>query len=159
MGKFSEKLGTWVFKFHFFEGGLIYTLALAHPLSLVLFNHFTGIGWDPYRVFINACLLCQSQLEYYYTLGMLSFWLLTVAVFAGIFRASTPWLKANWRKLHVINYVVFLIIGLHGFLIGTDFRIQPFYLFAILAYVLVAGIIIFVEIPRLHKNFRNWLRS
>jgi hypothetical protein len=159
MDKLTKRLGGWIFKFHVFEGGLVYTLALAHALFLILLNHYVGIGWDPYRVFINACLLCQTPLEYYYTLGMLSFWLLTVAVFAGLFRKANPWLKANWRKLHVINYAVFLIVGAHGFLIGQDFRAQPFYSFAILAYAIVAGVVVFIEIPKLYKNFGNWIRS
>lgn len=159
MDKLQEKIGGWIFNFHVFEGGLIYTLALAHPLFLILFNHYVGIGWDPYRVFINACLLCQTPRLYYYTLGMISFWLLTIAVLVSEFRKATPWMKANWRKLHVLNYIVFLLVGTHGFLIGTDFRYQPFYSFAIVAYVIITGVIIFIEIPRLYKNFRNWLRS
>lgn len=159
MSVWTKKIGAWIFKFHLFEGGLVYALVLAHPLFLILFNHFAGIGWDPYRVFINVCLLCETPLLYYYTLGIISFWILTVTVFAGIFGQDTPWLRKNWRKLHVLNYVAFLIVGLHGFLIGTDFRVQPFYSFAVVAYVLVVGVVIFVEIPRLYKNYRNWLKS
>ena len=34
-----------------------------------------------------------------------------------------------------------------------------FYSFAVVAYALVAGVVIFVEIPRLYKNYRNWLKS
>jgi methionine sulfoxide reductase heme-binding subunit len=159
MDKLQEKIGGWIFNFHVFEGGLVYTLALVHPLFLILFNHYVGIGWDPYRVFINVCLLCQTPLLYYYTLGMISFWLLTLAVFGGVFRSASPWLKAHWRKLHIINYIVFLVVGLHGFLIGTDFRYQPFYSFALVAYALVAGVVIFIELPRLYKNFRDWLKD
>ncbi|HUC95055.1 MAG TPA: hypothetical protein VMR19_03600 [Candidatus Saccharimonadales bacterium] len=159
MDKLTKKLGEWIFKFHLFEGVLVYAVVLAHPLFLILFNHFAGTGWDPYRVFINACLLCTSPLAYYYTLGIVSFWLLTLAVFAGIFRKSAPWLKANWRNIHVINYVVFLVVGLHGFLIGTDFRIQPFYSFVIAAYTIVVCIVIFIEIPKLYKSFKIWIRN
>jgi hypothetical protein len=159
MDMLTEKIGGWIFKFHVVEGAIIYCLALLHPLFFMIFSHFIGSGWNPYLVFVNVCLLCQTRIDYFYTLGRISFWLLTIASFAGIFRASTPWLKANWRKLHVINYPIFLIVGLHGFLIGTDFRIQPFYSFAILAYAIVVGIVVFIEIPKLYKNFRNWLRS
>ena len=159
MDKITEKLGGWIFNFHVVEGIVIYFLAFLHPLFFMIFNHFIGSGWDPYRVFVNACLLCQTPLEYYYTLGIVSFWLLTVAVFAGLFRHTTPWMKANWRKLHILNYVVFLTIGAHGFLIGTDFRTQPFFSFAVIAYAIVAGIVVFIELPRLYRNYRSWLRS
>lgn len=159
MEKLTKRLGNWIFDVHVFDGILIYFLAFFHPLLFMVFNHFLGLGWDPYAVFINACLLCPKPIYYYYTLGIISFWLLTITVFAGLFRASNPWLRKNWRKLHVINYVVFLIAGLHGFLIGSDFRVQPFFTFAIVAYVIALGIIIFIELPRLYRNYIKWLRG
>jgi hypothetical protein len=159
MDRLEKILGKWVFKFHLIEGAVIYCLAFLHPLLFMVFNHYIGAGWNPYHVFVNVCLLCNKPIDYYYTLGRVSFWLLTVAVLAAKFRTATPWLKANWRKLHVINYAVFLIVGAHGFLIGTDFKAQPFYSFAIIAYAIVAGIVIFIEIPRLYKNYRNWIKD
>ncbi len=159
MDKLQKIIGEWVFKYHVIEGVIIYSLALLHPLTFMVFNHFAGIGWNPYFVFVDVCLLCQSRIDYYYTLGRISFWLLSITVFAGIFRKATPWMRANWRKLHVINYAVFLIVGLHGFLIGTDFRVQPFYSFAIISYAIVLGVVVFVELPRLYKNYKNWIKS
>ena len=52
-----------------------------------------------------------------------------------------------------------MVVGLHGFLAGTDFKIQPYFSFAIIAYTVVAGVVLFVEIPRLYKNYINWIRS
>lgn len=159
MDKLTEKLGGWIFKFHVVEGAVIYSLAFLHPLFFMIFNHFIGSGWNPYLVFIDVCLLCNKPIDYYYTLGRISFWLLTITVLAAEFRMATPWLKVNWRKLHLLNYAIFLLVGLHGFLIGTDFKIQPFYSFAIVAYAIVVGIVVFVEIPRLYRNYQNWIRS
>jgi DMSO/TMAO reductase YedYZ heme-binding membrane subunit len=68
-------------------------------------------------------------------------------------------MRLNWRKLHVLNYLVFLIVGLHGFLVGTDFKVQPYYSFAIVAYAIVAGIVLLIEVPRLYRNYMSWLRS
>jgi len=159
MEYWTEKLGAWVFSFHIFEGILIYSLALLHPIIFMAYNHYVGLGWNPYAVFINACILCQTPLDFYYTLGMVSFWLLTITVFAGLFRTSSPWMRLNWRKLHVLNYLVFLIVALHGFLTGTDFKVQPYFSFAILAFAIVLGVIIFKEIPRLFRNYMSWLRG
>jgi predicted ferric reductase len=159
MGKLTKKLGEWVFSFHVFEGALAYTLVLLHPIFFLLSTYFAGGKFDPYVAFVNVCLLCNSPAGYYQTLGIISFWLLSVAVFAALFRKSTPWLKANWRKFHVINYVTFLVVGAHGFLLGLDFRVQPFFTFAVLAYAIVLGIVVFIELPRLFKNFRNWVNS
>lgn len=159
MAKIAEKLGGWVFEYHVFEGIVIYTLALAHPLSFLMFNKLAGGSFDLYFGFINICLLCKTSLDYYYTLGRISFWLLTLAVLGAELRSINPWMKANWRKLHVLNYVMFLIMGLHGFLTGTDFSVQPFFTFAIIAYVIIVGMVVFVEIPRLYKNFRGWIKN
>jgi hypothetical protein len=159
MDKLEKILGGWIFKFHLVEGALVYTLAFLHPFLFMVFNHYIGAGWNPYHVFVNVCLLCNKPIDYYYTLGRVSFWLLTIAVLAAKFRTATPWLKANWRKLHVINYAIFLIVGAHGFLIGDDFKVQPFYSFAIIAYAVVVGVVIFIELPRLYKNYRNWIKS
>lgn len=156
MGRFTEKLGGWVYKFHIFEGKLTYLLAIAHPVLLMLFSYFTGHKLDPYVVFVNACLLCQTPSGYYYTLGIVSFWLLTVTVLAAAFRNANTWMKTNWRKLHVLNYIVFLLVGLHGYFLGRDFRTQPFFSFAILAYAIIVCIVIFIELPRLFRIFKNW---
>ncbi len=159
MNKISEKLGEWVFNFHVFEGILVYLLAFLHPIFFLLSNYFSGGRLDPYAAFINVCLICKTSTDYYQTIGRISFWLLSAAFFAALFRKTIPWLKTNWRKFHVLNYLVFLFVGAHGFLIGTDFGSQPFFAFAILAYLTVSGMVIFVELPRLYKNFRNWVRS
>jgi len=159
LDKFAKKFGGWVYKFHFGEGIVTYTLIFLHLLFFMVFNHFTGHGWDPYAVFINVCVLCNLPINFYYTLGMVSFWLLTIAVFAAIFRKSNPWVTSNWRKFHIINYVVFLIVGAHAFLIGTDFSKKPFIYFALPAYAIVVGIVLFIETPRLYKNFMGWLNN
>ena len=159
MKKISAKLGGWVFNFHVFEGILAYVLVFLHPIFFLLSNYFSGGKFDPYVAFINVCLICKTPTDYYQTIGRISFWLLSISVFAAFFRKTIPWLKSNWRKFHVLNYLVFLLVGAHGFLIGTDFRSQPFFTFAILAYLTVFGMVIFIELPRLYKNFRNWVRS
>jgi DMSO/TMAO reductase YedYZ heme-binding membrane subunit len=91
-------------------------------------------------------------------LGIVSFWLLTITVLAAEFKKANPWMRANWRKLHVLNYLVFLIVGLHGFLIGTDFKIQPFYSFAIVAYLSVLYTVV-RKLPLLLSTYKNWLKG
>jgi len=159
MTMWLEKVGGWVYKFHIINGAVTYTLVLLHGILLMIFNHYIGIGWNPYLVFINVCLLCNKPIDYYYTLGRVSFWLLTIAVLAADLRKINPWMQANWRKFHVLNYITFLLVGAHGFLLGTDFKIQPFYSFAVIAYAVVIGIVVFIEIPRLYKNFMNWIKG
>jgi len=136
----------------------IYFLVLMHPLMYLAFRHFAGAGTDPIFVYLGLCLFCQTKLDFYYTLGRIAFWLLTVGIFASLFRASTPFLKKNWKNFNALNYVAFLIAGIHGFLLGTDFMTPPFYYFAIIAYLLVIFTIIH-KLPGLLLDYKTWLNS
>ncbi|HJY98925.1 MAG TPA: hypothetical protein VJ227_04380 [Patescibacteria group bacterium] len=139
---FIDKLGAWVFKFHIVEGVTIYTLVVLHTIGFLLFNYFSGKGFDPFYVFLGFCILCENATELLYTLGRISFWLLTIAVFAGLLRTATPFLRIHWRKFHVLNYLVFLLVGVHGFFVGTDFRTMPFFIVGAGAYLFVLMIVI-----------------
>jgi DMSO/TMAO reductase YedYZ heme-binding membrane subunit len=158
MEKITKKLGNWVFDFHVREGIIIYSLAVLHPLAFLLVNHFSGAGTDPIGIFLGVCLLCDPKYEYFYTLGRIAFWLLTIGVFAGFYRSATPFMKKNWRKFHVINYAVFLIAGVHGFFVGQDFKSKPFFYFAIIAYLLVIYTIV-RKIPSLISSYKKWISS
>lgn len=158
MEKWTEKLGGWIFQYHIAEGIVIYCLVILHPIMFVVYNYFTLHTIDPVYVFLGFCLLCHPMIEYYYTLGRVAFWLLTIGVSAGLFRASTPFLRVHWRKFHVLNYLVFLIIGIHGLSIGTDFMMMPFFPFAILAYVIVLYTVI-RKIPHVIEVYKNWVSS
>lgn len=157
--KFAKKLGQWVFKFHTFNGIFVYLLVFLHAFSYVMINYFSGHGMDPYVAFINVCLICKEPANYYLTIGRISFWILTIGVFAAIFRKYNSWFSRNWRNLHIVNYIVFIFVAIHGFLLGTDFKIMPFFALAIIETICVLLILVFVKIPQLQKSINNWLRS
>jgi predicted ferric reductase len=156
MERWINKFGGWVFNFHVFNGIVIYTLAILHPLAFLLSRHFIGAGLDPIFVFLGFCFYCQTKLDLYYTLGRIAFWLITIGVLAGFLRKSTPFMRFNWRKFHILNYVAFLIIGVHGYLLGTDFLTQPFFTFSIIAYLLVIYTIV-RKLPNLILFCKKWL--
>jgi predicted ferric reductase len=126
MTRLVEKLGGWIYNFHVFEGITAYTLIILHPVFFMALNYFFGKGLDPFYIFTDFCVLCSTRLEFYYSLGRISFWLLTAGVFAGLFRTISPFLRFNWKKFHVLNYVAFFLIWLHSFWIGTDIGTFPF---------------------------------
>lgn len=159
MNKFVKRFGDWIIKFHSVEGVLVYLLAFLHPISMLLFSYLAGGKFDPYVAFINICFICKGPSDYYLTIGRVSFWILTVGVFAAIFKNANSWLKENWRCLHLVNYMVFLAVAAHGFLTGSDFKSEPFFIFAVLSIIIVLGIIIFIELPKWYKDFKNWARS
>lgn len=150
MDKIIEKLGSWVLRFHIIEGLITYSLVVLHPLAFVVFNYFIKGVIDPFYVYTDVCVACRNSFELFYTFGRVSFWLLTATVTAGYFR-SHPALFKNWRKIHILNYAVFFLIFLHGMNIGSDFKTQPFWGFALMA----AGLVTLSVIFRLKKKFQR----
>lgn len=159
MGKFIKRFGNWIVKFHFYEGIFVYILIFLHPIFYLLSSYFFGHKFDPYVAFVNMCLLCKTPHDYYLTIGRVSFWLATLGVFVTLFRESTPWLKENWKKFSPLHYLIFLAVGVHGFFLGTDFKSQPFFTFAILSILFTLGVLIFIKVPRWHRSFKNWVNS
>ena len=148
MNKLTSKLGNWVFKIHAVQGPVIYLLALIHPLFLFVFNYKIFHTFDPFYIYTQACLLCKPAIELFYTFGRLSIWLLTIGVLAVLFRNSDNWLKKNWRKLHCFNYVVFFLISLHGYFIGSDFKVFPLNYFFYFSVVIILSTVVI----KLFKN-------
>lgn len=142
MPKLIEKLGPWVFKFHITEGPIAYALIVTHPLLFLAFNYFSRGVIDPFYIFLGFCILCTTRTEFFYTFGRVGFWLVSAAVFAAFFRTS-PWLRDNWRKIHILNYFVFFLIAIHSYFIGTDSHFPPFVYFWWFAVVVVSGISIY----------------
>lgn len=159
LDKLSKSLGSWIYKFHFVEGILAYLLAFLHPILYLLTFKISGHGFDPYVAFVNVCLLCKTPYDYFLTLGRIGFWILTIGVFAGIFRKYNGWFVKNWRNFHLVNYIVFLVIAVHGFFIGTDFRYKPFFALVVAETLVILGIILFKELPKYFKEFKAWVRS
>ncbi len=142
MEKLSSKFGNWIFKVHEVQGPFIYLLALVHPLFLLVFNFKVFHILDPFYIYTQVCLLCKNKTELLYTFGRLAIWLLTISVFAAIFRNSDAWLKKNWRKFHILNYVVFFLVAIHGYFLGGDFKIFPLNYFFYVSVVTVFSTIV-----------------
>jgi predicted ferric reductase len=159
MEKFSKKFGNWIFNFHAAEGILVYLFVFIHVFTYVLLNYFSGHGLDPYVAFINICLLCKTPYDYYLTAGRISFWILSVGVLAAILRKFSPWFINHWRKFHVVNYFVFILMAVHGFMMGSDFRTMPFFALAITETTTVFVVLAFNKIPQFYKFFRGWISS
>lgn len=125
MTRFTEKLGGWALKFHLLQGATIYSLVVLHPLLFVLMNFKARGVIDPFYVFTELCVLCSSRQELWYTLGRVSFWLITLAVVAAKLR-NQPWWRVHWRKFHILNYFTFFLIATHAWFSGTDVWEPPF---------------------------------
>ena len=154
MNYWTEKFGGWIFNFHITEGIIAYILIILHPVSFVFFNYFAGVGFNPFFVFVDFCVLCSTRKDLYYTLGRISFWLLNISVWAGLLRTTTPFMRVNWRKFHILNYLIFMLIGLHSIGVGTDIGTPPFSFFHGPSLVIVSLIIIF-KLFNYIKDYRH----
>lgn len=149
MTKLTEKFGGWIFKFHVMQGILVYFLILVHGTAFVVFNYLIGHGFDPFFVFVDVCVLCGKAFDHYYNFGRVAFWLVTLAVAAGYFRTVTPFLRVHWKKFHILNFVAFLLIGIHSLFLGSDVGTFPFSLIHAPSLVIVIGIVVF----KIYKSF------
>jgi predicted ferric reductase len=156
--EFEKKLGKWFLNFHIWQGIAGFLLAFLHPVSLLLIKYFIGAGLDPIAVFLGFCLFCEKKRDFYITLGRVGLVFFAVGIVVGIFRNATHYMRANWRKFHLLNYIVFIAVGAHGYLLGNDFKTSPFLYFAILANLVVVYTIIH-KLPKFIKQYKGWLNS
>jgi len=154
--KWSSILGGWVMNFHIWEGRVAYFLVLLHTFSLLLFNFVAKKGFNPFYVFVDFCILCRTKLELFYSFGRFGFYLLTLAVIAAVVR-SRPWWKENWRYFHYLNYVLFFLIFLHTFFVGSDFSYKSGYLFYfLLSFVIAVSLIVLQKLLFWFKSSFRW---
>ncbi len=142
MVKLTDKLGGWVFGFHIFNGKLLYFLVLLHPAMYMAYLFKIKGVLDPFYVYTDLCVLCKGNLEHFYNFGRIALWLITAGIVAVIFRGSDPFLKKNWRKFHLLNYLAFFLVAIHLRGVGTDAVVMPFYAFywfSLLSVLLFAG--------------------
>jgi len=125
ISKLSKIFGSWIKKFHIFQGIVSYAFVLAHPLLFVIFNFKTRGTIDPFYVFTDFCLLCPRPFELYFSFGRIAFWLISLAILAAVIK-SEAWWRENWRKFHILNYFVFFLIVVHAWFSGTDIASTPF---------------------------------
>jgi predicted ferric reductase len=147
------------FDLHIWFGILAYLALLLHPLFFGLHSYFGGAKPDPFYIFTAVCVLCRSKWDFFINFGRIAFWLFTASIFVGFWKTANVFMRKNWRFIHILSYPAFIVSALHGFLLGTDFKTQPFFTFAVVATAVISGLLIFEEIPRLWKVFKNWLKS
>jgi len=147
MGKLTEKFGGWLFNVHTIQGIVIGILVLIHPL-IYLYQNFLGRGvFDPFIVFTDVCLLCETKHDLYLTFGKLAFWGLGATIAAGILR-TRPWWRKNWRYIHVLNYLLFFAIAIHSWFVGSDVKRIPFVYIFFLSVVVVTYTLAVKLLPR-----------
>ena len=91
LSRLSKVFGSWIRKFHTFQGVIAYLFVLAHPLLFLFFNFKTRGAIDPFYVFTDFCLLCPRPFELYFSFGRIAFWLTSLAALAAVIRSENWW--------------------------------------------------------------------
>lgn len=119
LSELSKIFGSWIYKFHTLQGITAYAFVLAHPLLFLFYNFKIRGAIDPFYVFTDACLLCPRPYELYWSFGRIAFWLISFVILAAAIKSETWW-KRNWRKFHILNYLIFFLVVVHAWFSGTD---------------------------------------
>lgn len=103
-------------------------LILIHPLSLALqaqdFSIFLPVFY-PVEVFLALG-------------GRTALYLFLLAAGIALYRKK----YRNWKKVHYLNYLAFLLVAAHALLIGSDFKLEIMRILALLMAATVTGIFI-----------------
>lgn len=151
MTKLTERFGSWIFWFHITQASLIYSLILLHPVSYMLLLWRAGGPFDPFYIFTDYCLICETKQEFYITFGRVSFVLFTMAYLAGKFR-TVDFLRKHWKKFHIFNYLGFFLIAFHANRLGSDIHAPTFYWYYWVALGSVSSIAIYKLVHFIKKQ-------
>jgi sulfoxide reductase heme-binding subunit YedZ len=100
-------LGRVYLKVHHPLSVITWVLIVAHPLAFALFVNDAKVllpVFSPLQQFLQLA-------------GRPALYLFTLATVGALVRRS---LKTSWRYLHKLNYLAFLLVFIHAWLIGTD---------------------------------------
>lgn len=102
----------WLLDLHRYLGALSLVTTAAHMLALVGDN-YVYFGWRE-LLMPNASPWNTTAI----TWGVLAFYLLVVIQVSSW---ATKWLpRALWHAVHLLSYVLFVMVTVHGFMAGTD---------------------------------------
>lgn len=117
-------------KLHKLNGILAYTFIFIHPILMILYRYSYSGKFDPFYVYTDLCVLCDGTYEHFINLGRIAFYITTITVITARFKNYlSEWIRNNWRKLHILNYIAFYLVSIHAYNLGSDTSKQWFIYF------------------------------
>lgn len=129
----NKLLGAGFIKAHHSLARLGVLLIIIHPLAF-------AVEEQSILVFLPVFYPLSDFLE---LAGRPAFYLFLLAAGVAVYRKK----YRNWRKVHYLNYLAFLLVSVHAVMIGTDFESNLSRILALTMTVIVMGIFV-------HKRFR-----
>lgn len=100
--------------YHRKQGVFTLLFAITHPTLLLI-----GVG--PTAYFTRTYVAPELMLFVWF--GYVQLFLLILTALAALLRKKIAWLRARWRVIHVLNYLVFILVWFHSWFLGSD--VQP----------------------------------
>jgi len=129
-GLFSRPL---VFEVHQFTSVLTLSMLGLHAGSLL---------FDGFLNFTPGSILIPFEGPYrpfWVGLGIIGAW--STAIVTGSFWARKQLGQKNWRRLHYLSFLAWLLSLVHGFTAGTDSQLAPVFWMYVLSAAAVAGLL------------------
>lgn len=124
LGPFRNPLtrifGPIVLKLHITGGIFALTFATLHPLLFYL-AYYLATKNAPAMALLDY--LGEDRLIFG-LMGMTA-WILMITTVATAILRNNPWFVNKWRYIHFLNYLIFILVFIHSFNIGSDVRLEP----------------------------------
>jgi DMSO/TMAO reductase YedYZ heme-binding membrane subunit len=138
MAKMKSILGLPFLKTHHNLARIGILLILIHPLTFAL----QGRGFNILLPTFNLSNIFISLA------GRPALYLFILAAGIALYRAKFK----NWRKVHYLNYLAFLLVTTHALAIGADFKLNIMRVFALAMAITVTGIFLHKRLARKSKK-------
>lgn len=118
---------------------------------VLLVLHPLGAAWDygSLNVFVPRF---DSWIVFLRWGGRLAWWFIGVSSLAALLRTS---LRQQWRVIHLLNYLAFLLATAHAVLLGADFQVPAMKAIPIALALLLAGVFIQKRLQRRRLQARK----
>lgn len=110
--RWLQSLFPGILRYHRWQGAFAFLLAMLHPLLLI-----GGIGLEAYL----RDAFVAPDLVLFVWFGRLALFLLALTVATALLR-RLQWLRRRWHAIHYLNYVIFVLVWIHSWMVGSDIR-------------------------------------
>lgn len=138
-----------LYKFHNVTGGIAFLLALTHPILFIIANYM--IKTLDFSYFIPLYItndFYRTALSF----GPTALYLLFLSVGAAVLRKKIK----NWIWFHRLNFIIFILVFIHSFNVGTDLAK---YAFLKAIWILLFIIVIFGLLYKIKLMIKNRKRT
>lgn len=153
MSPLARIFGAQIIRWHRIQGVFALVFATIHPL---LFYTAFLLGSSSASLFSALPNYLGEGLLIYGLMGIIAWTLMVTTVITALLR-NRPWMVKYWHYIHLLNYLVFILVFVHSYNIGSDVRLQPLQtLYTFFAITFTASLVYRVGYRRIYIN---WIKS